>query len=52
VPEVYHHADSEACAESIADFLRDGDLVVVKGSRGMRMGRVVRALNTALGKAD
>ena len=44
VAEVYHHKDSNKAAESIGDFLRDGDLVVVKGSRGVRLGRVVRAL--------
>ncbi len=44
VPEVYHHADSTAAAQSIGEFLRDGDLVVVKGSRGIRMEHVVEAL--------
>jgi len=52
VPEVYHHGDSRSCAESIAEFVRDGDLIVVKGSRGMHMGRVVRALTSAFGKVD
>ncbi len=44
VPEVHHHADSKKAAESIAEFLKEGDLIVVKGSRGMRMERVVHAL--------
>jgi UDP-N-acetylmuramoyl-tripeptide--D-alanyl-D-alanine ligase len=44
VPEVHHHADSTKAAESITEFLKDGDLIVVKGSRGMRMERVVEAL--------
>jgi UDP-N-acetylmuramyl pentapeptide synthase len=44
VGEVHHYADSIRCAESIADLVRDGDLIVVKGSRGLRMGRIVRAL--------
>jgi UDP-N-acetylmuramoyl-tripeptide--D-alanyl-D-alanine ligase len=44
VPEVHHHADSTKAAESIAEFLKDGDLIVVKGSRGMHMERVVEAL--------
>jgi len=44
VDEVQHYPDSVRCAESIGDLVRDGDLIVVKGSRGLRMGRVVRAL--------
>ena len=44
VREVHHFADSVRCAESIGDLLRDGDLIVVKGSRALCMGRVVRAL--------
>ena len=38
-------------AESIAEFLKDGDLIVVKGSRGMRMERVVQALIAQCGEA-
>jgi len=48
VPEVYQQPDSAACAREIAEFLRDGDLVVVKGSRGMHLEHVVTALTTAL----
>lgn len=51
VGEVHHHADSAKCAESLADFLGDGDLIVVKGSRGMHMGRVVRMLTERYGEA-
>lgn len=47
VPEVHHHSDSTKASQSIAEFLKEGDLIVVKGSRGMRMERVVEAL-TAL----
>ena len=52
VGEVHYYGDSATCAKSIGDFLSDGDLIVVKGSRGMRMGRVVRALTAALGEVD
>ena len=51
VPEVHHHADSAKAAESIAEFLKEGDLIVVKGSRGMRMERVVHALVAQFGEA-
>ena len=44
VDEVHHHLDSVRCAESLGDLLRDGDLIVVKGSRGIRMDHIVRAL--------
>jgi UDP-N-acetylmuramoyl-tripeptide--D-alanyl-D-alanine ligase len=49
VGEVQHYADSAVCAEALGDRLGDGDLVLIKGSRGMRMGRVVRALISRLG---
>ena len=51
VAEVHHHADSARAAEAVAEFLRDGDLIVVKGSRGMRMERVVQALIAQCGEA-
>jgi UDP-N-acetylmuramoyl-tripeptide--D-alanyl-D-alanine ligase len=51
VPEVHHHADSAKAAESVAEYLEDGDLIVVKGSRGMTMERVVQALLAELGEA-
>ena len=51
VSEVHHHADSAKAAESIAEFLKEGDLIVVKGSRGMRMERVVQALVAQCGEA-
>jgi UDP-N-acetylmuramoyl-tripeptide--D-alanyl-D-alanine ligase len=52
VGEVHHHVDSKSCAESLGEFLGDGDLIVVKGSRGMRMGRVVRALTDQFGERN
>ncbi len=44
VPEIHHYNDSTKAADSIGEFLRDGDLVVVKGSRGLHMGKVAREL--------
>ena len=45
--EVHHFADSARCAAAIGDLVREGDLIVVKGSRSTRMGKVVRALTSA-----
>jgi len=52
VSEVHHHADSAKAAESVGEFLRDGDLIVVKGSRAMRMERVVEALLAQSGASN
>ncbi len=37
-------ADSRAAAEAVGRIVRDGDLVLVKGSRGMRMETIVERL--------
>lgn len=44
VPEVHHHPDVSRAAESIVEFLSDGDLIVVKGSRSMHLEELVRRL--------
>jgi UDP-N-acetylmuramoyl-tripeptide--D-alanyl-D-alanine ligase len=44
IGEVHHHADSVAAAREIPGLLRDGDLVVIKGSHGIRMDRLVSTL--------
>jgi UDP-N-acetylmuramoyl-tripeptide--D-alanyl-D-alanine ligase len=44
VGEVHLHPDSAKCAASLAEYIREGDLIIVKGSRGMRMEKVVEAL--------
>jgi UDP-N-acetylmuramoyl-tripeptide--D-alanyl-D-alanine ligase len=41
---IHVFADSEAAAAAIGGIVRDGDLVLVKGSRGMRSEKVVEAL--------
>jgi UDP-N-acetylmuramoyl-tripeptide--D-alanyl-D-alanine ligase len=41
---IHVFADSEAAAAAIAGIVRDGDLVLVKGSRGMKSEKVVEAL--------
>jgi len=58
VPEVHHHNDVNRAAESITEFLSDGDLIVIKGSRSMHLEVIVRrlvehlALNAETGNAE
>jgi UDP-N-acetylmuramoyl-tripeptide--D-alanyl-D-alanine ligase len=44
VPEVHHHPDVDKATKSIVEFLSDGDLIVVKGSRSMHLERIVHRL--------
>ena len=41
---VHHFATSDEAAAAIGDLIRPGDLVLVKGSRGVRTDRVVDSL--------
>lgn len=47
VPEVYHYPDAAAAAQAIGEFVHEGDLIVVKGSRALRMEQIVHALTGA-----
>jgi UDP-N-acetylmuramoyl-tripeptide--D-alanyl-D-alanine ligase len=49
-PEVRHFPDSAAAAEWLPGAVRPGDLILVKGSRGAAMERVVEALRSSLGE--
>ena len=44
VPEVRHEPDAVTAAREILPLVRPGDLIVVKGSRGVRLESVVEAL--------
>lgn len=48
VPEVRHEPDAGVAARELPRLVRPGDLVVVKGSRGVHLEQVVNALVEAL----
>jgi UDP-N-acetylmuramoyl-tripeptide--D-alanyl-D-alanine ligase len=47
VPEVYSTTSSSEAAELAVKLLRPGDLVLIKGSRGMKMETVIERLRNS-----
>jgi len=50
--ETHHFSDCGAAVAALAELVRAGDAVLVKGSRGVRMETLVEALVQRFGKAD
>ncbi len=44
---VFHHDDSPAAVEHLRQLIQEGDVVLIKGSRGMQMDHIVSALEEA-----
>jgi UDP-N-acetylmuramoyl-tripeptide--D-alanyl-D-alanine ligase len=49
---VHFFVDSSAAAAFLANFVQPGDLLLVKGSRGVKMERIVEALRARYPLAD
>jgi UDP-N-acetylmuramoyl-tripeptide--D-alanyl-D-alanine ligase len=52
IPEIHHEADATEVTRYLSDKLRFGDMVVVKGSRGIGLDLVVDALVRERGRED
>jgi UDP-N-acetylmuramoyl-tripeptide--D-alanyl-D-alanine ligase len=50
--DLHHYADSAQAAREVADLVRPGDAVLVKGSRGVHMEAVVEALAGRFGRTE
>jgi UDP-N-acetylmuramoyl-tripeptide--D-alanyl-D-alanine ligase len=51
-PQAAFYESSEEAAKAACDLVRDGDLLLVKGSRGVKMERIVEALRAKYALAD
>jgi UDP-N-acetylmuramoyl-tripeptide--D-alanyl-D-alanine ligase len=49
IPEVHEFEDSAAAGAAVSGIVKEGDAVLVKGSRGARMERVVESVRAAFG---
>ena len=50
--QAHFFADSSAAAAFVAEFVQPGDLLLVKGSRGVKMERIVEGLRSKYALAD
>ncbi|MEP7162725.1 MAG: hypothetical protein ABI747_03080, partial [Candidatus Moraniibacteriota bacterium] len=42
--QIYNFLDPSVALQNVSDIVRPGDLILIKGSRGMRMEKIVEAL--------
>jgi UDP-N-acetylmuramoyl-tripeptide--D-alanyl-D-alanine ligase len=52
IPEIHHESETNRVVDYLSGRLRSGDLVIVKGSRGVGLDRVVDALVRERGRTD
>ncbi|MEP6924291.1 MAG: UDP-N-acetylmuramoyl-tripeptide--D-alanyl-D-alanine ligase [Pyrinomonadaceae bacterium] len=52
LPNVHFFSDSDQAANAIVDEIKTGDLVLVKGSRGVRMEKIVEGLLGKFSRTD
>lgn len=44
INEVFHYTDENALAEKLADFIKEGDAVLFKASRGMKLENIINII--------
>ena len=42
--EIYHYTDEKALAEKLAEFIKEGDAILFKASRGMKMENIINVI--------